>query len=44
MITPEQAECLIRFLDENLYNGTVETEDDYVLLETLYDKLKNDQS
>jgi hypothetical protein len=36
--TREQAKCLLKFLNDNLYNA--ETEDDYLLLETFYDLLK----
>ncbi len=39
-ITSEQAQRLLEFMDDCLYSGSVESEDDYVLLETFYDQVR----
>jgi len=39
-ISAEQAQRLLEFMDDCLYAGTVESENDYVLLETIYDQVR----
>lgn len=39
-LSAEQAQRLLEFFDDNLYSGDIESEEDYILLETIYDQVR----